>query len=52
LVNEATNPTVAPKKAMAELRNVLPWIIHTMATAPLNIGPILFSKLDIKDGYW
>jgi hypothetical protein len=52
LVNEATNPTVAPKQAMAELGNVLPRLIYAVANAPDGRGPILFSKLDIKDGYW
>jgi hypothetical protein len=51
-VNEATNPTVAPTDAMAELGNVLPRLIYAVATAADIRGPILFSKLDIKDGYW
>jgi hypothetical protein len=51
-VNESTNPTVAPRHSMAELGNVLPRVIHFVATAPQNNGYILFSKLDIKDGYW
>ena len=51
-VNEATNPAVAPKESMAELGNVLPRLIYAVATAPDAEGPILFSKLDIKDGYW
>jgi hypothetical protein len=51
-VNEATNPTVAPKHSMAELGNVLPQIIYAVATAPDSQGPIRFSKIDIKDGYW
>jgi hypothetical protein len=52
-VNTSTNPTVAPAVAMAELGNVLPPLIYAMANAPNGQGgPILFSKLDIKDGYW
>jgi hypothetical protein len=51
-VNEATNPKVAPTAAMAELGNVLPRLIYTVANADEAQGPILFSKLDIKDGYW
>jgi hypothetical protein len=51
-VNDATNPNVAPKDSMAELGNVLPHLIYAIATAPEAEGPILFSKLDIKDGYW
>jgi hypothetical protein len=30
-VNESTNPTVAPKEAMAELGNVLPCLIYAVA---------------------
>jgi hypothetical protein len=51
-VNEATRPTVAPAEAMAELGNVLPRLIYAVATAPDGNGPVLFSKLDVKDGYW
>jgi hypothetical protein len=51
-VNEATNPNLAPADSMAELGNVLPRLIYAVATAPNAQGPILFSKLDIKDGYW
>ena len=31
---------------------VLPRLIYAVATALEAQGPILFSKLDIKDGYW
>jgi hypothetical protein len=51
-VNASTNPTVAPASAMAKLGNVLPRLIYAVANAPDGQGPILFSKLDIKDGYW
>ena len=52
-VNEATNPMLAPNDSMAELGNVLPRLIFAVATAAPDVqGPILFSKLDIKDGYW
>jgi len=51
-VNEATNPDIAPHAAMAELGSVLPCLIYAVATAPDAQGPVLFSKLDIKDGYW
>ena len=51
-VNEATNPAVAPAHSMAELGNVLPRLIYAVGTAPMAKGPVLFSKLDIKDGYW
>ena len=51
-VNEATNPTTAPTVSMAELGHVLPRLIYAVATAPDAQGPVLFSKLDVKDGYW
>ena len=51
-VNAATRPAVAPTAAMAELGNVLPRLIYAVATAPDAQGPVLFSKLDVKDGYW
>jgi hypothetical protein len=50
--NEAMRPAVAPAEAMAKLGNVLPQLIYAIATAPDGKGPILFSKLDVKDGYW
>ena len=37
---------------MSELGCVLPCLIYAITTAPENRGPILFSRLDIKDGYW
>ena len=37
---------------MAELGKVLPRLIYVVAMAPNTWGPILFSKLNIKDGYW
>jgi len=51
-VNEATNDDVAPSHSMAELGNVLPRLIYAVGTAPDTKGPVLFSKLDIKDGFW
>jgi hypothetical protein len=51
-VNEATDPSVSPANSMAELGNILPCIIYAVGTAPKSQGPVLFSKLDIKDGYW
>jgi hypothetical protein len=37
---------------MAELGNVLPRLIYAVTTASDGRSPILFSKLDVKDGYW
>ncbi|HEY9815755.1 MAG TPA: hypothetical protein V6D20_08145, partial [Candidatus Obscuribacterales bacterium] len=51
-VNELTNPNTAPMKSMDNLGKVLPRVIQAMATQPLADGPILMSKLDIKDGFW
>ena len=51
-INELTMPdAAAPTHSMVEWGNVLPCLIYVVATAP-NAGPILFSKLDIKDRYW
>ena len=51
-VNEATNKDLAHQHAMYELGNVIPRIIWTMATAPDNGISFLFTKIDLKDGYW
>jgi hypothetical protein len=52
-LNEATNPDVAHKSAMSKLGSMLPRLIYALGTAPEDAqGPILFSTLDIKDGYW
>lgn len=51
-VNEATDETTAPLRAMNELGWALPRIIHALATVPTNNGPILLAKFDLKDGYW
>jgi hypothetical protein len=49
-INGATNKRVAPAEAMSELGTVLPCLSYAMANAPDGGDPILFSKLDIKDG--
>ena len=50
-VNDTTNKDYASQHAICELGNIIPRIIWSMARAP-NIGvPILFSKIDLKDGY-
>jgi len=51
-VNEATNKDLAPQHAMYELGNVIPRFIWAMANAPENGVPLLFTKIDLKDGYW
>ena len=50
-VNEATKH-MAPAEAMDQIGTVLPRIIEALASAPIEEGPVLFSKLDIKDGFW
>ena len=51
-VNDASDKTLAPQHAMYELGNVIPRIIHTLAGAPDSGIPFLFSKVDLKDGFW
>jgi hypothetical protein len=51
-VNDSTTDTAAPMESMCELGQVLPRIIHAMATTPTDKTPFLFPKLDIKDGFW
>ena len=51
-VNETTNKLLAPQHAMFELGNVIPRLIWSMAHAPDNGVPLLFTKIDLKDGYW
>ena len=50
-VNESTNPDITPTHALKELGHILPRLIYAITTAPDTKGPVLFSKLDIKDGY-
>ena len=51
-VNELTNADAAPNKSMDQLGKSLHRIIYAVATQPTEQGPILFCKLDIKDGFW
>ena len=52
-VNEATRAS-APEEAINQIGSVLPRIIEAMANAPPTetAGAIVWSKLDIKDGFW
>ena len=50
-VNEATK-NMAPEDAINQIGSVLPRIIEAMAAAPIEGGDIMFSKLDISDGFW
>ena len=51
-VNELTNQQAAPLASMDQLGKVLPRIILTIALAPETDGPLLFCKINIKDGFW
>ena len=51
LVNESTVIT-SHHHSMSQLGCVLPQLIETVTAAPLDGGNIVFSKLDINDGYW
>ena len=51
-VNELTNEEAAPKHSMSQLGSTINRIIFAIATRPTDDGPILFCKLDIKDGFW
>ena len=51
-VNDASDKTLAPQHAMFELGNVIPRIVHTMATTSDHTTPFSFAKIDLKDGYW
>ena len=50
-VNKTSNKELAPQHAMYELGNVIPRIVWTLATADPSM-PFLFTKIDLKDGYW
>lgn len=51
-VNETSDKSLAPQHAMYELGNVIPRIIWAMATSHDTTTPFLFTKVDLKDGYW
>ena len=51
-VNESTDKTLAPHHAMYELGNVIPRLVHTMATTTDLTTPFTHTKVDLKDGYW
>ncbi len=51
-VNETTDRDAAPLHSMTQLGQVLPRIIYALGTLPLDKGPVLMMKADIKDGFW
>jgi len=50
-VNDAT-VQMAPEEAMDQIGSVLPRMIEALAAAHMEGGDIMFSKLEIKDGFW
>ena len=50
-VNESSK-SIAPPEALEFMGDALPRLIEAVALAPEADGIILFSKLDLKDGYW
>jgi hypothetical protein len=51
-VNDTSDKSLAPQHAMYELGNVIPRLIWAMATSHDTSTPFLFTKVDLKDGYW
>ena len=51
-INKASDKDLTPQHSMYELRNAIPQIIWNMEKVPDAGVPILFSKIDLKDGYW
>ena len=50
-LNELTNIS-APHESMQQIGNVLPRSIKSMENAPQDSGNLIFSKINIKDGFW
>ena len=50
-VNDATKSLSHPA-ALDQLGHVLPRLFRLLAWAPHEQGPLMFQKLDIKDGFW
>ena len=46
-----TRVRIALEEALQHIGEVLPWLIVVIAKTRKDI-PILFSKADIKDGFW
>jgi hypothetical protein len=51
-VNELTADDAAPSRSMDQLGHTLGRIIYAVGDQPRSDGPLLFCKLDIKDGFW
>jgi hypothetical protein len=51
-VNDSSDKSLAHQESMYELGNVIPHIIWTMALSKEKTTPFMFTKVDLKDGYW
>jgi hypothetical protein len=51
-VNDTSNKSLAPQHAMYELGNVKPQLIWAMAMSNDNVTPFLFTKVNLRYGYW
>jgi hypothetical protein len=51
-VNDSSDKSLAKQEATFELGNVIPQIIWTMALSKDTTTPFMFSKVNLKDGYW
>ena len=52
-VNDSSTQLEPPiTNSMSQLGQVLPRLVHALATSPEENGPWVFMKLDIKDGFW
>jgi hypothetical protein len=51
-VNDSSDKSLAHQESMYELGNVTPHIIWTMALSKDKTTPFMFTKVDLKDGYW
>jgi hypothetical protein len=51
-VIDSFDKSLARQEAMFEQGNVIPRIIWTMALSKDTTTPFMFSKVDLKDGYW
>ena len=49
-VNEASE-AIAPQESMAKLGTVILHFVEAVSNAPIQEGPICFTKFDIKDGH-
>ena len=50
-VNDISDKNLAPQHAIFELGNVIPRLVWALARTQREV-PVLFSKIDLKGGYW